>query len=167
MDRHNQILILGLGNVLLGDLGSGIAALHLLRRRQRGTPGILYHRSGAISTSLMPLISVSHALLVLDSRPHDAPPGSMLELEGTDMDDGLLRYPSADTMLGTELARLSVTGELPENRAMLIIQPALDIPSSDLSPEVSIRIPEVVNRAGTLISNWNITMPFPYTTALV
>ena len=165
MDRHNSILILGLGNAMLGDLGSGIAALHLLRRRQRGTPGLIYHRSGVISTTLLPLIGVSHALLVLDARPHGALPGSMLELEGDDMDVGLLRYPSTDAMLGAELARLSVSGELPENRAMLLIQPGLSNPSSNLSPEVAGRIPELVNRAGTLISEWNITMPAPYTMA--
>lgn len=166
MDRHGLILVIGLGNALLGDLGFGISALHALRRRQRGTPGIAYHRSRVVSTALLPLLAESHALLLLEARPYGAPPGAMLDLEGTDMDEGLLCYPSTDPAFSAELVQLAATGELPDHRAILIVQPAPPRPVCELSTAVAARIPEVVLRAGTHLSVWGACLPIPHPLAI-
>jgi len=159
MRHHDPILVLGLGNAMLGDLGLGIVALQALRRSQRGTPDILFHRSGVVDAMLRPLVLGSHALLVIEARPFDADPGSMLELDGQAMDDGLIRYPSAEADAGAELARLAVSGLLPERRALMLVQPDRPTTAHGLSRAVSDRIPELVLRSGALISLWGASIP--------
>lgn len=159
MNHHEQILVLGLGNAMLGDLGLGIVALQALRRSQRGTPGILFHRSGVVDAMLQQLVVGSHALLVLEARPFGAAPGTMLELDGHDMDDGLIRYPSSEANAGAELARLAVAGLLPARRTMMLVQPDRPRSAHGLSPAAGARIPELVLRSGALISSWGSSLP--------
>jgi hydrogenase maturation protease len=119
--KNIAVLVLGLGNVLLGDDGLGAAAVARLERDYRTPPGVRIEDGGTLGLSLLGLIADSHRVILVDAVRADAPPGTLVRLDGADVGDAvwdrlsphqvgvadLLEaarlidcYPSAVTLLG-------------------------------------------------------------------
>jgi len=115
------VLVLGLGNVLLGDDGLGAAALACIEREYRIPPGVRLEDGGTLGLSLLGLIADSDRVILVDAVRTDAAPGTLVRLEGSDVIDAVRdrlsphqigvadllaaarlidRYPSAVTLLG-------------------------------------------------------------------
>ncbi len=115
------VLVLGLGNVLLGDDGLGAAAIARIERGYLIPPGVRLEDGGTLGLSLLGLIADSDQVILVDAVRADAPPGTLVRLDGADVADAvrdrlsphqvgvadLLNaarlidcYPSAVTLLG-------------------------------------------------------------------
>jgi len=116
-----DVLVLGLGNVLLGDDGLGAAAVVCIERDYAVPPGVRLEDGGTLGLSLLGLIAESHHVILIDAVRADAPPGTLVRLDGADVTDAVRdrlsphqvgvadlldaarligRYPSAVTLLG-------------------------------------------------------------------
>ena len=85
MPESRGLLILGLGNVLLGDDGLGPAAVARLQREFDLAPGVDVVDGGTLGLALLAIIAeVDHVILV-DAIRHDAPAGSLVRIEGDDV----------------------------------------------------------------------------------
>jgi hydrogenase maturation protease len=85
MPESRGLLILGLGNVLLGDDGLGPAAVARLQRDFDLAPGIDAVDGGTLGLALLAIIAeVDHVILV-DAIRHDAAAGSLVRIEGDDV----------------------------------------------------------------------------------
>ena len=76
MDRSRSLLVLGLGNVLCGDDGLGVAAVEALARSYRPSEGMRLLDGGTLGLALMSYIEESEDLILVDAIRADAPPGS-------------------------------------------------------------------------------------------
>jgi hydrogenase maturation protease len=115
------LLVLGLGNVLLGDDGLGAAAIARIERDYRVPPGVRLEDGGTLGLSLLGLIADSDRVILVDAVRADAPPGTLVRLDGADVADAVWNrlsphqvgvadlleaarlidcYPSAVTLLG-------------------------------------------------------------------
>jgi hydrogenase maturation protease len=115
------VLVLGLGNVLLGDDGLGAAAIARIERDYRIPPGVRFEDGGTLGLSLLGLIADSDRVILVDAVRADAPPGTLVRLDGADVVDAVWNrlsphqvgvadlleaarlidcYPSAVTLLG-------------------------------------------------------------------
>jgi hydrogenase maturation protease len=115
------VLVLGLGNVLLGDDGLGAAAIARIERDYRIPPGVRLEDGGTLGLSLLGLIADSDRVILVDAVRADAPPGTLVRLDGADVADAVWNrlsphqvgvadlleaarlidcYPSAVTLLG-------------------------------------------------------------------
>ena len=69
------LLVMGIGNLLLGDEGAGVHALRLLERDCAGVEGVEFVDGGTLGLTLAGLVDGRAALIVLDAAHMDAPPG--------------------------------------------------------------------------------------------
>ena len=82
------VLILGIGNTLLGDEGAGVHALQrLLADADNGTVELM--DAGTLGFNLLPTLEVHPRLIVLDAAELDAPAGTVRVFEGSAMDSFL------------------------------------------------------------------------------
>jgi hydrogenase maturation protease len=115
------VLILGLGNVLLGDDGLGAAAVACIERDYVVPLGVRLEDGGTLGLSLLGLITESDHVILVDAVRTDDPPGTLVRLDGADVMDAVRdrlsphqvgvadlldaarlidRYPTAVTLLG-------------------------------------------------------------------
>lgn len=121
-----RILVLGLGNTLLGDEGVGAYAARELARTCSDLPHVDCLDGGTLSFTLAGPIADSGRLIVIDAAELQAPPGSVRVFENEDMD----RYVGAggkrsvhEVSLADLLSIACLSGELPARRALIGIQP--------------------------------------------
>jgi len=115
------VLVLGLGNVLLGDDGLGAAVVARLEREYFVPPGVRLVDGGTLGLSLLGLLAESDHVILVDAVRTDNPPGSLVRLDGADVSDAVRdrlsphqigvaavleaarlidRYPASVTLLG-------------------------------------------------------------------
>lgn len=139
---ENDLLILGLGNILYGDDGLGVIAIDLLEQRYALPEGVQIADGGTLGLSLLPLLQQSRQVLIVDAiRSPGMAPGSLVRLVGDEvamavrdrlsphqvgvadlLDAACLAggYPAAVTLLGLvpEIMEWSVSRSKPVNGGM-------------------------------------------------
>ena len=116
-----DVLVLGLGNVLLADDGLGAAAVARVERDYCVPPGVQLVDGGTLGLSLLDLLTDSEHVILVDAVRTDGPPGTLVRLDGKDVHDAVRdrlsphqvgvadlldaarlidRYPTAVTLLG-------------------------------------------------------------------
>jgi hydrogenase maturation protease len=115
------VLVLGLGNVLLGDDGLGAAAVARLEGEYSIPPGVHVADGGTLGLSLLGLLTDADHVILVDAVRTDDPPGTLVRLDGEDVSDAVRdrlsphqvgvadlldaarlidRYPATVTLLG-------------------------------------------------------------------
>jgi hydrogenase maturation protease len=174
---RSGLLVLGFGNVLLGDDGAGVRILERLRAEQLQIEALLvaqlgeaaslapaaapdcYLDAGTLSFSLLSYVEAAGALLVIDAAELDAPPGTIAVFEDAAMDDFLrsARRRTVHEVGLTDLLDMArVMDCLPARRALLCIQPAVIDWSDGLSPPLAAALPAAVTRAQELFERWRM-----------
>lgn len=85
MSAAPRMLVLGLGNVLCGDDGLGIAAVARLCECWEIAPEVHVADGGTLGLSLLGLFDGVEDALLVDAILADAAPGSLVRLEGADV----------------------------------------------------------------------------------
>lgn len=80
-----ELLVLGLGNVLCGDDGLGVAAVSRLDRDYRAPVGVELMDGGTLGLALLHYVGQAERLLLVDAIRADLPPGSPVRLTGDDV----------------------------------------------------------------------------------
>jgi hydrogenase maturation protease len=83
------VLVLGLGNVLLGDDGLGAAAVARLERSYRIPPGVSLEDGGTLGLSLLGLVAESDRVILVDAVRTGSPPGTLVRIDGEDVMDAV------------------------------------------------------------------------------
>ena len=154
--RHN-ILILGIGNSLLRDEGAGIHALNCLREQLPDRDDITFLDGGTLSFTLAGAIEESSHLIVLDAAQLDAAPGYSRVFEGAEMDAfiGSNRKCSVHEVSLLDLLAISrLSDHLPQQRALIGIQPSEIDWGEHPSTEVAAALPRICSQALRLIEGW-------------
>jgi hydrogenase maturation protease len=159
-DRLSRVrrapLVLGFGNILLGDDGAGVSIVERLRADALFDACELID-GGTLSFTLLPYVEATDALLVVDAAELEASPGMVALFEGSAM-DSFLRSARRRTVheVGIidllDMARLR--GSLPSRRALLCIQPGPIDWTDALSTPVELGLATAVSKARALISIW-------------
>lgn len=87
--KGTGVLVLGLGNVLLGDDGLGAAAVALIERDYRIPSGVRLADGGTLGLSLLDLLGDSDNVILVDAVRTEAPPGTLVRLDGKDVMDAV------------------------------------------------------------------------------
>jgi len=83
------VLVLGLGNVLLGDDGIGAAAVDRLERDYCIPAEVRLVEGGTLGLSLLDEIAQARHLVLVDAVATDDPPGTLVRLDGGDVMDAV------------------------------------------------------------------------------
>ena len=152
----NTTVVLGVGNTLLTDEGAGVHAMRFLRDRCEPLPCTEFIDAGTLSFTLADDIAAAPNLVIMDAAELHAAPGEVAVFEGEDLDDFLLSGKLSVHEVGfadlMDIARLQDC--LPQNRALVGIQP--DVVDWGERPSVAIQdaIPRAAARAAAIVRKW-------------
>jgi hydrogenase maturation protease len=151
-----NLLVLGIGNTLLGDDGFGIRAMEHLRARS-DPPGASYVDGGTLSFSLLGHLEHADALLVIDAAELEAAPGTVRAFEAESMDRFLSssrRRSVHEVGLCDLLDMARLLGCLPPLRALVCVQPGNTGWSDSLSAPIADALPAANAQATSILARW-------------
>lgn len=124
-----DILVLGIGNVLLTDEGVGVRALNELERRYTFPENVELLDGGTAGIELLRHIRNRDYLIIIDAMKFDKEPGTVSRIEGKDVPAAFLTRISPHQLgLSDLLAAAMLTDELPKNLVLFGVEPeSLDI----------------------------------------
>ena len=156
---NRQILILGLGNILLQDEGLGVRAAERLAARYRLPPDVQLMDGGVMGLDLLPhLEGVTH-LLITDAVQTGRPPGSLVRLEGEAIPMALsLKMSMHQVGLQELLALAGFQGNLPEHVVLWGLEPASLEWSLELSTPIATQIGALVDAAVGELRTWGVEL---------
>lgn len=152
-----RTLVLGIGNTLLSDEGSGIHVVNFLRENHPPLEGVTYLDGGTLSFTLAAEIEDADNLIVLDAAQLSAKAGSVRCMINQEMDDFLGTTKCSVHEVGLldllDIARLTET--LPQNRALIGIQPDKIDWGDHPTAAVADAIPVAADQVLQLIEQWH------------
>jgi hydrogenase maturation protease len=157
LNPASRILVLGVGNTLMRDDGTGVRLMGSLAALQPALPAVEYVDGGTLSFLLLPMIERCDALLVLDAAQLGGEPGGVRSFEGSAMDEFLRTARCSVHEVGVrdllDVARL--TDHLPLRRAFVGIQPLEVGWGDELSAPVARALPGAVQAARSILLRWS------------
>ncbi|MGD2119657.1 MAG: HyaD/HybD family hydrogenase maturation endopeptidase [Chromatiales bacterium] len=158
--KHDEkrTLVLGIGNTLLSDEGIGVHVLEALRASKTGADGVEYMDGGTLSFTLAEPIESCQQFIVIDAAELKSSPGTVRVFEADEMD----RYITSgnkrsvhEVSLADVMSIALLSGNLPQKRALVGIQPDnLDWGEKPTEP-VSAAIPAAIAEIESLIERWS------------
>jgi hydrogenase maturation protease len=158
-EPKDAVVVLGLGNTLLGDDGAGIQVVQHLRAGRAMPQGVRCIDGGTLSFSLLDDIQNTDALIVVDAAQLGEAPGTVHIYHDQAMDLFLLskRSCSVHEVSLSELLDMSrLTGRLPARRAFIGIQPEIIDWNTAVSPSVHLGLETACTHVRALIARWLI-----------
>lgn len=156
---HRNVLILGIGNTLLRDEGAGIHVLNQLRDLLGEHDDITYMDGGTLSFTLAGPIEEATHLIVLDAAQLNEKPGHWQLFEGAQMDTflGSNRKRSVHEVSLIDLMAIALLSDhLPQQRALIGIQPGEIDWGEFPSPEVAAAMPNICQQTMQLLKEWRV-----------
>jgi hydrogenase maturation protease len=148
-DGLTDILVLGLGNLLLSDDGLGLRLVETLAAEGSAAD---FLDGGTQGLALLAYLANRCALIILDAVALGAPPGTVHVLQGD-----TLSAHHAVTAHGSNalelLAAARLIGDLPPSVTIIGIEPECITTGIGLSPAVEAAIPEALSRARTALES--------------
>ncbi len=80
-----ETLVLGLGNILLGDEGLGVRVVERLLEQYEFPEGVRVMDGGTLGLDLLPYVEEASRLLVIDAVQAGKPPGTLVRMEGSEV----------------------------------------------------------------------------------
>jgi hydrogenase maturation protease len=141
-DKQTKVLILGIGNVLMGDEGIGVHVVTALEKAAL-PPGVDCLDGGTGSFLLLEPMQTAEKVILIDATIDGRQPGSIQRLQPRFSKD----YPKTLTAHDIELKDLIdafyLMGKTPKVILFAISIPPLQDMHLDLSPELSAIVPDV------------------------
>ncbi|WP_201455716.1 HyaD/HybD family hydrogenase maturation endopeptidase [Tropicimonas marinistellae] len=153
-----RILILGIGNSIMSDEAAGVRAVEMFETLYGEEAEITCIDGGTLSFTLAEPIGAADQLVVFDAAQFHSGAGTVRRLEGDEMDafvrSGKLSVHEVGLADLFDMNRLS--GDLPERRALIGIEPATLGWGTELSSKVAVAIPQAVALARETLDAWNV-----------
>jgi hydrogenase maturation protease len=140
-NRRANILILGIGNILLADEGAGVRVVERLQALYLLPPEVEAVDGGTMGLDLLPYLEGRSHVLLIDAVKGGKDPGTVSRIELTDP-PAFFRTRISPHQIGLSdvLAVAAMTGSLPPHMVLFGIEPARLDTGLDLSPEVAASI---------------------------
>lgn len=162
-DDRIPVLVLGLGNLLCGDDGVGVVAVHALRRRYQLAPEVLALDGGTLGLALLPLVERADRVILLDAIRADLPVGAPVRLAGDEVAPAVRERLSPHQIgVADLLAGAAWLDRYPREVVLLGVVPAALELGNALTPAVAAAIPALVEAAaGELAALGFAPAPWP------
>ncbi|MGM0812571.1 MAG: HyaD/HybD family hydrogenase maturation endopeptidase [Pseudomonadota bacterium] len=155
--RNRQVLVLGLGNILLSDEGAGVHVVKQLADTHTGLPDVEFMDGGTLSFTLADAIVTTDSLIVVDTAALGTEPGAVQVFEGDAMDHFVSTGAKSsvhEVSLSDLLAIAALEGLLPRRRALVGIQPQDFDWGDQPTAAVANALPVACERVMELVRRW-------------
>jgi len=147
MERQAPLLILGLGNVLCGDDGLGVAAVQELQRRYEIPEGVRVLDGGTLGLSLLTWFETGQDVILVDAIQAELPIGSFVRLEGEDVAPAVRSRLSVHQIgVADLLDALRLTGRTPRRMTLVGLVPGTLELGLERTPQVEAVLPDLVDK---------------------
>lgn len=141
------LLVLGLGNVLCGDDGAGVIALHRLRRYYELPDDVRLVDGGTLGLDLLALVAASDRVVIIDAVRADDPPGTIVVLEDDEVAPAVYERLSPHQVGVADLiAGASLVDEYPDDVVIVGVVPETTDLQFGCSPAVEANLPALLDR---------------------
>lgn len=156
--RPDNILVLGLGNILLGDEGVGVRVVEYLQERYDFPEEVKVMDGGTLGLDLLPYLEDAERLIVVDAVQARKAPGTLLRLAGSEIPVFLDASKVSAHQEGLEdlLAVAALKGYLPEEVILWGAQIESMGVSLDLSSPVAAQVPVLAGKVLAELACWGI-----------
>jgi hydrogenase maturation protease len=132
-----KALVLGIGNLLIGDEGVGCKAAEELNRRYVLPASVECIDGGTAGFELLSLIDRKDHLILIDALRRDCKPGTVVMVEGEHVPQAFLARTTPHQLgICDVLAAAQLSGTMPEHLTLYGIEPKELEVGIGLSPEV-------------------------------
>jgi len=145
----DRVLVLGVGNLLMGDEGVGIHVLRLLEH-EAAMPGVRLLDGGTGGASLLGEFDGADDIVLIDATRDGRPAGTITFLQPEFVGDLPRGLGAHDFGLKDLFAAAALTGKLPRIHLYTIAVEEVRPMCTELSPAVAAAIPEVVHTVRAL-----------------
>jgi hydrogenase maturation protease len=150
-----SILVLGLGNPLLGDDGAGLVALEQLEQAMGPQGGLEFVDGGTQGVYLLPYLENREKLLILDAVDFGERPGQVGTFDPMCIPLGVGPKLSPHQAGFEEvLGLLELLGHVPKESVLLGVQPKSLRLGDPLSEEVRLGLSKVLEKAIGVLQGW-------------
>jgi hydrogenase maturation protease len=147
MSDRIPILVLGLGNVLCGDDGAGVMAVHRLQRGWVMPEGVRVVDGGTLGLDLLALVAAADRVILVDAVRADAPPGSLVTLTGDEVAPAVYERLSPHQIgVGDLLAGVALCDRYPSEALIVGVVPETTELQLGCSPAVLASLPALIDR---------------------
>lgn len=154
-DAAGRTVVIGLGNPLMGDDGTGLAALERLQSRFLVPDDVLLVDGGTWGMNLLPIIETAGRVMLLDAITHGGEPGDEVVLEREQLPRVLaLKFSPHQLDMREVLAVAELRGSLPRDTVAVGVQPGRVEMGLVLSGEVSAKLDRMVDLAVGKLAEW-------------
>jgi hydrogenase maturation protease len=154
---QENILVLGIGNLLWADEGFGVRAVQELNRQWRFPEQVTLMDGGTHGLKLLPYVQEARRMLVFDAIDCGLAPGAIKVLVNVQVPRfmGAKKLSLHQTGFQEVLAVAEMTGNFPTELVLIGVQP-LDIQDygSSLNEVVKARIPTVLELSLSWLQHW-------------
>ena len=144
------ILVLGIGNYLMGDEGVGVHAVRELERRPV-PPGVNLLDGGTGGFHLLSYLQEYPTILLIDATMDGSPPGTVRVLRPKFASDFPRALSAHDIGLRDLIESTILTGNLPDIHLVTVSIGSLNDMTTELTPAVSAAIPSVVDSVNRIL----------------
>lgn len=157
----SETLVLGLGNILLGDEGLGVRVVERLLKRYEFPEGVRVMDGGTLGLDLLPYLEEASRLLVIDAVQARRPPGTLVRLEKDEIPAFLDASKVSPHQEGLQdlLAVARLKGYLPDEVVLWGAQVESLGVGLDLSPAVTIQVDVLMEKVVDELATWGIELP--------
>jgi hydrogenase maturation protease len=156
-----QIVVLGVGNILLTDEGAGIHASNSFHAKFGHLSNLRVVDGGTLSFTLAEHIDDADLLIVFDAARLEGPPGTVGAFVDKEMDRflGSGRCSVHEVGLADLIGMAHLRGNLPRHRALVGVRPEAMGWGESMTDVVASAIPAMVDLAAELLAQWQPGFP--------
>ena len=152
MSSDNKILILGIGNVLMGDEGVGVHAIKELEK-ETFPPNVTLLDGGTGGFHLLEYLQKYPRIIMIDATMDGKLAGTISLIEPKFATDFPKSLSAHDIGLRDLIESTAVLGELPKMYLITITIDSIQSMQIELSPEIEKQIPAVVGKVKEVLNN--------------
>lgn len=141
-EQNADILVLGIGNLLMGDEGLGVHLARHLEQEQL-PPGVAILDGGTAGFNLMSWLEEYPHVIMIDATLDDRPPGTIREIQPRFSTDFPAAMSTHDIGLKDLIGGLSLLGKMPDIHLFVVSIAELQEMQTHLSPAVESALPEL------------------------
>lgn len=158
-DVVGRVLVLGLGNILLGDEGLGVRTVERLQQMYDLPPDVQVIDGGTLGLNLIPYLEEADDVLVVDAIHLDQPPGALIRLQGDEIPIVLGQKMSVHQVgLQELLAVASLQGFLPAHLVIWGMEPGELAPGLDFSAAVTAGLDDLLAAVVKELRAWGLVV---------
>jgi len=151
------ILVLGVGNLVMGDDGVGVTVVQKLRRDYQLPPEVKVMDGGTLGLDILPHLEGIERLILVDALETGGVAGTRIRLANAEIPLALLSKLSAHQMGLRDLLTVSeLMGHAPSEMVLLGVQPGCSEMGFGLTPAVEAQVDNLLENILAELENWGM-----------